>query len=527
MDRQSGSFTALPSFDSANKHNASFSHSHINSIQEDNEGYLWLASFTEGLHRYHPESGEVKKVDFSDVLGNADSSATPLISRIYKTHEGSICIGFDNRILILSPQDLQINSDVKGIQYHPYDYYGIKRKSLISNNEIDDFSDVPNVIGADEENIWIATRKNGLILHNRNTKENTYFVHDKDKVNSISSNQVVAFGCYKDRRGNLWISFYNSQDFLLNRFNPKDSTFTPFIPGGKNSSNKGSVATAYLEDKNEKLWIFGKFRAFPGDVPGFYCLDTKSGYYDFITYQYSSSQKSDKIFSTSLWTPQFDKEGRIWFIASVWYHGEKGDELLKHLVVYDPIQQSFSHFSLKNPSTGMNTWSHDMEQDHQGNFWIWENYGGLEFSILKKFSPRHKTFEYYSYLNESSPLPNFLEHDINMEVDKQGKLWFFATEYPTIYRFDPVDESWTYQNLKSIEGIESKEIGIAYPEVGEDGEIYMSIADKANDRFYRKGIAHFNPEIFNTQSIIYPDPLITNLVVMGEEQRPDPEGTLK
>jgi ligand-binding sensor domain-containing protein/signal transduction histidine kinase len=224
-----------------------------------------------------------------------------------------------------------------------------------------------NQLVVDGDYIWIGTT-NGLILLDNRTKSYRQYIHNPDKPNSISNNNIVSL--YKSADGILWIGTYGGinkierlkEDFFLIQYDPSE----------KNTLSQKSVGPV-IEDRNGLVWI--------GTPDGLNCYNKKSG--EIITYK-NIPGNNNSISSSYILSLYEDKKGQIWV-------GTRGGWLNKfsYVSVSDLRNISFQRIKIDNPQLRTSRVQSILE-DKDGIMW----FGTSGFGLIKYFPETEKLIQY-------------------------------------------------------------------------------------------------------------------------------------
>ena len=178
-------------------------------IINDQNGYLWFATWKEGLFRYNPVSGE--KLHFLPNTDKPGSIVGAQIVALYEDKFGIIWAGTKNSGLNkVDPEKEPLN-----IYQIPAEYK--------SNNVAADMITAVATSESNRDEIWVGTRGVGLFKYDKKKKETRHFQNIPHKSNSITSNRIDAINI--DANDNLWIA----TDSLLVKFDKKREIFSNFL----------------------------------------------------------------------------------------------------------------------------------------------------------------------------------------------------------------------------------------------------------------------------------------------------------
>lgn len=184
-------------------------------ILEDSQGDLWVGTY-EYLWRVKNGAHSCDSVPEAGYIG---------VSSLYKDQDGIIWVGAGGSLVKYDPAQKQF-----------YSY----KTDFDSKAICEDY----------EGNFWIGTYQKGLVLFDRQTGAKSYYQHDPDDPQSISSNQLSSI-C-EDSQKNLWIG----TDHGLNLFDQKNRTFTRYQADIKDRySISDNNITSICEDQGGNLWI--------------------------------------------------------------------------------------------------------------------------------------------------------------------------------------------------------------------------------------------------------------------------------
>ena len=247
------------------------------SLEQHNEGLIWLNSESQGIYSFNPVTG--KFVNYRHDLHNINSLADDLTTGLvidktgniwiatlsgldklnpatnefthfsnYNQHATNLANNYINAISIDEEDNLWMVTATPGI-----DYFNTKTGKLIqhfnfgsSSTPGDDWQNHPYGANPGKNgNIWIGSRTDGLYCYNTHTKNIRHFVHEKNNPWSLSNNGV--YKVLEDHLGNLWlatdavngsIEYY---DHITGKFYHR-----PF---------EGIEHLDIMEDKSYKIWI--------------------------------------------------------------------------------------------------------------------------------------------------------------------------------------------------------------------------------------------------------------------------------
>lgn len=463
----------------------------ITSIAEDQQGYLWIASYESGVIRLHPDRNH-----FERVPGYASDD----INKIICDSRGNVWIGSNN--------GLYYHDGVSGVVTHFQ--HDPRNPSGISSNVI-------YAIAEDRQGIvWISG--NGLDKYDPRKNVFHHYRHNPADENSLSQNVVWSF--YEDAESNIWIGLESGP---ISIFDPRTQRFKHLTV----ADDRGNVASnihRIVEDKSGTMWL-ASFNN------GLVRYDRRSGKARF----YFGDDRTPLGAVAHVDEILLDEDGSLWVSSN-----ERG---LFHLSAQRDEVVQYKHDPNDVKSIGSN-FINALYQDRQGNLWVGFWGGGL--SILDK---QTNTFRHYQYdrknknglsdqvvtgitqqddsifwicthtgLNKlnikTNRFTHFFEKDklannvvYNMLRDDQGHYWISSNG--GLSRFDPVRE--TFKNYTEEDGLQSNEFNANASLRSKTGAFYFGGVNGFNV-FYPADIAeNVQPEQVVIQQIKVHDVL----------QRPD------
>lgn len=162
----------------------SLSNNQVRSFAEDNSGNIWIGTFT-GLNKYNPKTNQFT-VYLKDALPGSLTHAS--IFSTYKDHQGTIWVGtYYGGVNYFNPE-----TDI-------FTYYSenTTRTDCLSYPYVGHFAEDK------DGNIWICTEGGGLNFFNRKTKQFTHFLAGSSS-NAIAHNNLKSI-CYSSKYNKLYI----------------------------------------------------------------------------------------------------------------------------------------------------------------------------------------------------------------------------------------------------------------------------------------------------------------------------------
>ena len=398
----------------------------IDEITEDNHGNLWIGTGINGLNILDQERKTFSyyhtKDDHEDRLsGNG-------IRSLYKDRQGNIWIGLhSNGIDFFSDQKnkfkhYQLNIDAKyqlkgknvpsifedpktglwvangGDLTHIY-----QQKVIHLQEQKQDFLGVKNkkirvVLIDKQENLWLGTRNNGLILKERGTGKVIHYRHNHNNPKSLKDNKILVL--FEDRQGNLLIGTRQG----LDQFNAEKQAF---IHWEDHIPMERSYINAIAEDEDGTLLI--------GTSDGFITLNRDQKTYE----QYRYDPKDHRSLGNNhIYHVFLDRENKIWL-------GTRGGGLN----LFDRRSRTFERITVADGLS--NNFVKALLEDDSGNLWISTNKG------ISKFNKKKKIFRNYG-VQEGLQSDEFIEGACFKNTD--GLMYFGGYEGYNVFHPDSLVE---------------------------------------------------------------------------------------
>jgi ligand-binding sensor domain-containing protein/two-component sensor histidine kinase len=390
---------------------------YILSIAEDNNGNLWIATFTGGLNKItmkiDPNTREEKVMKFSAFVNDKNLKNSISDNRItsLKFDAGKLWIcTFGGGLNFLRTTKGANGSDF------------VSFKSASQQNSLS--SNFLTIIDSDKNgNLWIGTFGGGL---NKLNIRNNYFTRFKNnplEQNSIDNNDVVSL--LADKNGLIWTGTFNG--YGINKLNPERKKFYHYksdpLQRDKLTDN---VVTAFAEDSAGNIWI-GTYKG------GLNKFNRKEK--TFSSYKYNKEDNKG-ITSSHITCLLTDRNNKIW--AGTYNSG---------ITIFDPIASRFKNykFDKKNIFSISSNRITSIIGDKNGEIWI-----GTSDKGLNKVSTDEKGKLIFLRYQRSTLYPGTIPSDNIREIfkDKKENLWVvsgggylskfdYQTNEFTSYEIDP------------------------------------------------------------------------------------------
>ena len=317
--------------------NESLTENRITTLLQDREKNIWVAfGATEpAFFPTQPASFEVLPFDSR----NPANLGETLVNGIYEDREGILWIGTTGGL---------VRFDRKS--------GGVSHLAIPSNDNAGDvLSTVEDADGA----LWIGTSGQGLYRRLPGSERLTAFRHIDTDPKSLSDDTVPRL--LIDHAGTLWVGTKNG----LDRYNPGTQNFTTFRPTGLTRGGESPYGVFDLVEDFRGALLVGTY------ISGAFWFDPRSGSFTPLSDAQQQRGLPRRVFSLLI-----DHTGSIW-VAS-----------LDGLDQYDARSRWLAHYTEKD-GLPRNTVGCVLE-DSAGGLWLGTSAG------LAHFDPRHRAFTNYT-----------------------------------------------------------------------------------------------------------------------------------
>jgi signal transduction histidine kinase/ligand-binding sensor domain-containing protein/CheY-like chemotaxis protein len=133
--------------------------------------------------------------------------------------------------------------------YDGYEFIIYKHEPLNKNSISSNF--ITCLLEDSNGNIWIGTKDGGLNLFNRQTRQFSRYLKDKDNFKGPNSAYITCI--YEATNGNIWVG---TKDAGINEFDINKKVFRSFKNKFKDINSLGSNnINCIVQDKKQNLWI--------------------------------------------------------------------------------------------------------------------------------------------------------------------------------------------------------------------------------------------------------------------------------
>lgn len=282
----------------------------INSIREDNDGNLWIATEYNGLlmidksgneHVYFQSYGDVpfsiNNISF-DSFGNIYVSSIGKGVFAYDKLNNSFKKIYDTRYPVTSMlqrgENMLIGTDGDGIiDYNIKTGEISKADFLISDIEISE-AKVHSIIADDYDNLWIGVLQKGVIFLPAKTNKFNYIGSRSVSKNNIGDKCITAIN--RSRNGDFWVGTDNDGLYLLDDDYNLIRHFSPHV----SSDNAPNTVMCMFKDTNDRMWV-GSY------LDGLSYIDSRKSSFTNVSFEESGFHSVDKIYALVE-----DRYNRLW-----------------------------------------------------------------------------------------------------------------------------------------------------------------------------------------------------------------------
>ncbi|MEE9364427.1 MAG: two-component regulator propeller domain-containing protein [Cellulophaga sp.] len=411
------SFLSAQSNDDLNfKHystNEGLSQRSVGWIVQDSYGFIWFAT-RDGLNKYDGYSFTIYRHNTHDSTSLSNSKVTTIFEDTNKnlwvgTRSGlnkynrendsfkrykNIYSGFNSYGQILSIEQKTDDSLWIGTNNGLIEFSIEKQTAISYQHEKDNINSLSNnkiiaLLTTKDSNVWISTPTD---IDYYNIISNTFKHYSYPKNNSKKTNHTVHSTLYEDSKRNVWLGFEDG----LAIFDKKSQTFVPFkLKTGKNFAITSAVRSI-CEDSLGNLWI--------ATYNGIFLINNEKTKISHYTHKENSP---NSLSHNSIYKIIEDTRGDIWI--GTWAGG---------INYYNRSYDNFKKITSGRNNTMLNyNVVSSIVEDKKNNLWIGTEGGGINF-LNKKTG----TFEYYTHniTNKKSVSDDNVKAMIQ---DHKGNLW--------------------------------------------------------------------------------------------------------
>jgi len=338
----------------------------INSILQDSQGYVWLATEA-GLNRYDGYSVR----QFRRERGNEHALASDYIWSMAEDSHGDLWLATEGGGVARWERRTET--------FQQYRHDPKQPESLAS--------DRVRVLLIDSKGlIWAGTEDRGLDVLDPQTGSVRHFRHRDSDIYSLPSDAIGAL--YSDREGRIWVGSEGG----LSRFDPPTDGFVTYGAAMSAAKIRDPRVRAIREDHDGALWI--------GTVnDGLARLDLHADTFTVFRHDASNARS---LSNDRVWAVLEDDAKRLWVATA------------DGLNLFDPDSQSFVRHGhdANNPQSLRDSDAMSLYQDRGGVLWVGTRAGGASHWNPRSWLLGH----YFSDAFNASQIESFADDDA-------GNLW--------------------------------------------------------------------------------------------------------
>jgi signal transduction histidine kinase/ligand-binding sensor domain-containing protein/DNA-binding response OmpR family regulator len=351
---------------------AGLSHSVVNCILQDREGFLWIGT-RDGLNRFDGYNF----LHFEHDPQDRNSLSNNTIQCLFEDHQGTLWIGTAGGLNRLNKTNYT---------FRVFQHEAANPRSLSHN-------DIRTIHEDRQHTLWIGNYV-GLNKYDRQTNAFTLYEHEPGHPDKWAQNLIYAI-C-EDRQGTLWVGTTQG----ISRFDRGAGRFTrvarPDVPAS--DIRPQHAVMDLIEDRTGVMWVATY-------ADGLMEFDRKTGRFKAHLPDASHSQSISSSHILALFE---DASGTLWIGTQT--HG---------LSRYDRQKGTFTNYSHdpKNARSISHNSVNAIYEDRSGILWVGTYEGGLNKSDLLK-----KKFAHLSY--QAGNVNSIRENDVNaLCEDAAGNIW--------------------------------------------------------------------------------------------------------
>ncbi len=365
------------------------SHGDVLCIYQDHEDYIWIGT-ADGLNKYDG-------IEFTT----------------YKYNRNDTCSLFSNYINSIkedSYHNLWIGT-ARGLCRYNRDKNNFERITFYDNHNNKDENSITEIFEDQDKQLWIGCGQ-GVFVFDRDEKIFYTCFEETIAPNKLRS----CSGICQDKDGNIWLSFYNSEDFGLIKYNSVTNKITSYNTRHRDIQLKENGIYSLMADNQNNIWI--------GYVSkGLDVYNMKS--HILRNYQQNNRNKNS-LNNNSVFSFAQSKSGTILI-------GTNGGGLN----VFDPETGIFSHYTAtESERSVISNTIQDIYIGEDGIVWIGCWGGGV--------SIYDKRFERFAlYRHDKQDVHSLFGNSItSFTQDLNGNIWI-ATDGGGINLFDTTEKRFT------------------------------------------------------------------------------------
>jgi ligand-binding sensor domain-containing protein/serine phosphatase RsbU (regulator of sigma subunit) len=369
--------------------NEGLSHSHVNTILKDSQGFVWFGT-DEGLNKY--DGYEITVYKHNARLPT--SICSNVVNDLLEDKAGNLWIATP-----LGLDRFDRNSNI-------FVHYPSKGKPLFIQNLLQDR----------KGQLWVGSAQGVFRLDRASSQFQP--LNFLSQVSSPLPAQQIVYKLFEDTKGLLWIGTEGG----LVQYNPLTRQSVVYNTAAPvNRQLPFNQIRDIVEDAEGNVWI--------GTFGGGLCLLNQTS--QTLSYLQHQVGNSNSLSSNTILSLLADDKGTIWI-------GTENGGVSR----YDSHSKQFTHYT--NDPTDLGSLSNNsvysLYKDQEGTFWMGTWSGGV--NILPKYA--NKFVHYKQVPNNDQGLSN--NNVLAISGDHAGNIWI-GTDGGGMDRFDPV--SRTFQHYRN------------------------------------------------------------------------------
>ncbi|MBV6438686.1 MAG: Sensor histidine kinase RcsC [Saprospiraceae bacterium] len=363
--------------------------------RDTNDGALWLGT-PEGLFRqFGPDTSRMEA--YYAHTGVPDGLSSSFINCLFQDREGTLWIGTDNGINLLTPEAFQFRHH----KNHPDDPNSLSQNRLKS------------VFAGPNGSVWIGTNGAGLNKLDPHTGKVQRFPYKNGEKPDATCGGII-FSVLEDRYGIVWAGLMSTG---LDRLEIKKGRFSHV-----RWNDRRDLVSYIYEGKDGVLWL--------GHQGGVSRYDRAADTFAFASCAPAAGRKGNLPVVTGILQ---DPWGAFWVSSNG-----------LHLNRFDPKTMQFKPYTHApgNPNSVASNNIQSIYCDGNGQLWVGTDKG------LDLYDRNNDSFWHFGL---ADGLPDLMMGQ--MAEDGRGRLWIATGK--GITRFDPV--SRTFRNYDKSDGLSSNE----------------------------------------------------------------------
>jgi signal transduction histidine kinase/ligand-binding sensor domain-containing protein/DNA-binding response OmpR family regulator len=402
------------------------SHSHVNAILKDPEGFLWFGTMS-GLNRYDGYSFKIFNKKHNDSTSLHDNSILSLFplpdgkmwvltsngTSVYDAHAEKFDTNYYkylNSLGLPAGTIASIEKGNNGRYWFLYNNLGLylyssidKKAKSFQDLKLNSSEKITSVKEAKDGKLWLVYENNVLQEYDLNAGKIIFSTTDIQKLNKGYCNNL-----FIDSDGDIWLSYFGAGAVL---FHPPDNSIRLFNENSSPSALSSNLVSEVVQDNNGLIWV-------STDHGGVTLIDKKNNFR--TSYLLNDPKDPRSLSQNSITRIYKDDDGIIWLGTY-----KQGINFLNTSIVQFP---HYRHQELNAKSLPFDDVNRFVE-DRSGNIWIGTNGGGLIY-----FDRKNNTFKQYLHdpNNKNSVSSNVI---VSMWIDHEELLWI-GTYYGGLNSFD-------------------------------------------------------------------------------------------